>query len=94
LWAQSKVHLITYLIQREHYHLTNGIWLRGVPQGPMSSIESKLFSIYIDESGNGDTNQNHPDVYLDASHDLGLHVPPITSRQFVDQQQILEITFK
>jgi len=57
-------------------------------------MKSKLFFIYIDELGNGDINQNHPNVYLDVLHDLGLHVPPITSRQFVDQQQILEISFK
>lgn len=65
-WAQTRVHLMQYFIQREPYHLTDGIWLRGVPQGPMSSIQSKLFAIYIDELGNGDENQNHPNVYLDV----------------------------
>lgn len=82
------------MIQREPYHLTDGIWLRGVPQGPMSSIDAKLFSIYIDELGNGDVNQNHPNVYLNVLKSVGVEVPSIKSRQFVDQQSIMEISFK
>jgi hypothetical protein len=93
-WAQTKIHLTTYLIQREPYHLTDGVWLRGVPQGPMSPIQAKLFSIYIDELGNGDPEQNHCNVYLNVLKELGLDVPPITSREFVDQQSILDISFK
>ena len=93
-WAKTKVHLTTYLIQRQPFHLTDGAWLRGVQQGPMSSIQSKLFSIYIDELGNGDVEQNHCNVYLDVLESLGLKIPPITSREFVDQQSILEISFK
>ena len=93
-WAQTKNHLVTYLIQREPYHLTDGAWLRGVQQGPMSSAQAKLFSIYIDEMGNGDCDQNHCNVYMNVLRSLGLHVPPITSREFVDQQSILEISFK
>ena len=93
-WAQTKEHLTTYLIQREPFHLTDGIWLRGVPQGPMSSIDAKLFSIYIDELGNGDVNHNHPNVYLDVLKSLGLEVPPVTSREFVDQKYILDIAFQ
>lgn len=93
-WAKTKLHLTTYLIQREPYHLTDGAWLRGIQQGPMSSIQAKLFSIYIDELGNGDANQNHCNVYLDVLESLGLRIPPITSREFVDQQSILEIAFK
>ena len=60
----------------------------------MSSIQAKLFSIYIDELGNGDPDQNHCNVYLDVLHSLGLQVPPITSREFVDQPSILDISFK
>ena len=93
-WAQTKSHLTTYLIQRESYHLTDGTWLRGVPQGPMSPIQAKLFAIYIDETVNGDVEQNHCNVYMDVLRSLCLVVPPITSREFVDQQAILEISFK
>jgi hypothetical protein len=93
-WAQTKIHLTTYLVQREPYHLTDGIWLRGVPQGPMSPIQAKLFAIYIDELGNGDPAQNHCNVYLDVLESLGLKIPSIYSREFVDQESILEISFK
>ncbi|CAF3326590.1 unnamed protein product [Rotaria sp. Silwood2] len=93
-WAQTKLHLTTYLIQRQPYHLTDGVWLRGVNQGPMSSIQAKLFAIYIDELGNGNPSQNHCNVYLDVLESLGLQVPPIYSREFVDQELILEISFK
>ena len=60
----------------------------------MSGLHAKLFSIYIDELGNGDAEQNHCNVYLDVLRSLGLDVPPISSREFVDQQSILEISFK
>ncbi len=93
-WAQTKMHLTTYLLQRSPYHLTDGAWLRGVPQGPMSSIQAKLFSIYVDELGNGDVNQNHPNVYLDILKSLGLQIPPVTSKEFIQQKSIMEISFK
>lgn len=60
----------------------------------MSSIQAKLFSIYIDELGNGDPNQNHCNVFLDVLKSVGLHIPPVMSREFVDQQSILDISFK
>ncbi|UJR19996.1 hypothetical protein I4U23_023130 [Adineta vaga] len=93
-WAQTKLHLTTYLIQHAPYHLTDGAWLRGVPQGPMSETSGKLFAIYIDEMGNGDISQNHCNVYLNVLESLGLKVPSIFSREFVDQQSIFEISFK
>ena len=58
----------------------------------MASIDAKLFSIYIDEFGNGDANQNHCNVYLNVFKSLGLVIPPITSRKFVDQKSILEFS--
>lgn len=60
----------------------------------MSSIDSKLFAIYIDELGNGDINQNHPNVYLNVLEDLGLQIPSIHSKEFVQQQQILDVSFQ
>ncbi|CAF1621829.1 unnamed protein product, partial [Adineta ricciae] len=93
-WAQTKLHLITYLIQRQPYHLTDGIWLRGVPQGPMSSIDAKLFSIFIDELGNGDEKQNHCNVYLNILNDLSLNIPSIYSKEFICQKQIMDISFQ
>ena len=60
----------------------------------MSSIQSKLFSIYIDELGNGDENQNHANVYLNVLQSLGLQVPPITSKEFIQQKSILDISFQ
>ncbi|CAF1333295.1 unnamed protein product [Adineta steineri] len=85
---------MTYLIQHAPYHLTDGAWLRGVPQGPMSATSAKLFAIYIDEMGNGDISQNHCNVYLGVLESLGLKVPSIFSREFVDQQSIFEVSFK
>jgi hypothetical protein len=93
-WGQTRDHFINYLLQRAPFDLTDGVWLRGVPQGPMSSIQAKLFSIYIDELGNGDPNQNHCNVYLDVLKSVGLDIPPVISREFVDQQSILDISFK
>ena len=60
----------------------------------MSSIQSKLFSIYIDELGNGDENQNHANVYLNVLQSLGLQVPPITSKEFIQQKSMLYISFQ
>lgn len=93
-WTQIKVHLTTYFLQRAPYHLTDGAWLRSIIQGPMLNIQTKLFSIYIDELGNGDINQNHPNVYLDVLKSLGLQVPPVTSKEFIQQKSIKDISFK
>ena len=60
----------------------------------MSSIQSKLFSIYIDELGNGDIEHNHPNVYLNVLKSLGLTIPSIKSKEFIQQKSILDISFK
>ncbi|CAF1046730.1 unnamed protein product, partial [Didymodactylos carnosus] len=94
-WAQTKLHLATWLMQREPFHLTDGVWLRGnAPTGPCTLIDAKLFAIYIDELGNGDVEQNHCNVYLNVLSALGLSVPDIHTREFVDQKSIMDISFK
>ncbi|CAF3427408.1 unnamed protein product, partial [Rotaria sp. Silwood2] len=60
----------------------------------MPSIQSKVFPIYIDEISNGDHQQNHPNIYLNVLKSLSIHVPSIYSREFVNQQSILDISFK
>ncbi|CAF1558110.1 unnamed protein product [Rotaria magnacalcarata] len=60
----------------------------------MSSIQSKVFSIYIDEIRKEDYQQNHPNIYLKVLKSRSIHVPSIYSREFVNPQSILDISFK
>ncbi len=93
-WADTKEHLSQWLIQRAPFNLTDGVWLRNItPTGPITDTEGLLFAIYADELGNGDYKQNHCNVFVDIIRSLGIELPPVRSRAFVDLKCILESSF-
>ena len=44
-----------------------------------------LFAIWNDEAGNGVPSQNHPNVYDALLRSQNIYVPPITTREFIEQ---------
>jgi len=93
-YSGSKEKLSDFLINEAPFHLTDGAWLRGsVPVGTMNATEAALFKIYIDEMGNGEVHMNHPNVYNDVLRSLGIYMPPVTSRAFIEQESIVDGAF-
>lgn len=72
------------ILQLAPFNLMDGVWLQGILQaGPSDEVKSRLFSIWADEVGNGQTSQNHSNVYQDLLRSQGMYLPPVTSREFL-----------
>lgn len=80
-----------FLKQSAPFNLTDGAWLQYIhPAGSWDSVRAKLFSIWDDECGNGIFEQNHSNVYRDLLQSLGIHLPPIQSRELMAQDLLDE----
>ena len=56
-------------------NLLDGAWLRNIGKaGPTDEVRALLFSIWMDEFGDGEVSKNHCNIYLDLH--AGIGVPP------------------
>jgi L-Lysine epsilon oxidase N-terminal/Iron-containing redox enzyme/L-lysine epsilon oxidase C-terminal domain len=70
-------------------NLTDGAWLQNIlAAGPVDDVKSRLFAIWCDEAGNGRRELNHSNVYDTLLRSLNIYMPPVTSRDFVEQDLV------
>lgn len=86
--------MCTYTIQWAPFNLVDGAWLRNVGgTGPMDEVQSLLFSVSMDERGDGVISMNHCNIYRDLCHTIGYYPQPIESREFAYDPQFLNSAF-
>jgi hypothetical protein len=76
--------------------LTDGCWLQDmhfISTHANSGITDLLTKIYIDETGNGLLQQNHPFMYQQLLDSLDIDVPPIHSRAFIEHSGFINGAF-
>jgi hypothetical protein len=74
------------IFQRAPFNLTDGAWIQNVlSTGPVDEVRARIFSIWIDEAGNGETDLNHCNVYDTLLKGLNIFLPPITAREFIEE---------
>jgi hypothetical protein len=56
-------------------------------------VRALLFSIWMDEFGDGEVSKNHCNIYLDLCHSVGYFPPRLTSRKFAFDPQLLDSAF-
>ncbi len=72
--------------QLSPFNLTDGSWLQNIlSTGPCDEVQSRLFQVWADEAGNGETELNHPNVYDQLLKSFSIYMPPIKSREFIEQ---------
>lgn len=77
--------VIENLRQKAPMNLVDGAWLQNILNtGPCDDVQSRLFAIWADEAGNGQTDQNHCNVYDALLRSSGVYLPPITSQSFIE----------
>lgn len=77
--------VIENLRQKAPMNLVDGAWLQNILNtGPCDDVQSRLFAIWADEAGNGQTDQNHCNVYDALLRSVGVYLPPITSQSFIE----------
>ena len=86
--------MCVYSIQWAPFNLVDGAWLRNVGgTGPMDEVQSLLYSVSMDERGDGVVSMNHCNIYRDLCHSIGYYPPPIESREFAYDPRFLDSAF-
>lgn len=79
------------ILQLSPFNLLDGAWLQGVNSaGVPSEVKALLLKVWFDEKGNGNLADDHSRVYENLLHSAGFYLPPIESREFADNPDILE----
>ncbi|HTU48776.1 MAG TPA: LodA/GoxA family CTQ-dependent oxidase [Bryobacteraceae bacterium] len=91
---RSREEVIERIRQLAPFNQLDGVWLRNISQaGPIDEINSFLFSIWMDEAGDGNPDQNHANLYTKLLGSLGITMPPVNSREYVDNPDLLDSAF-
>ncbi len=82
------------LLQMGPFNQLDGAWLRrAVPDGPVDEVGELLARIRQDELGDGETAQNHANVYTDLLKSLHFYLPDLYTRAYADDQRLLDEAF-
>ena len=72
----------------------DGAWVRNVARaGPIDEVAALLFSVWMDEVGDGDPNQNHANVYGNLLEQVGIHLPPINTADYAYDSRFLDSAY-
>ena len=72
----------------------DGAWLRHIANaGPMDDVKALLFTVWNDESGNGNPALHHGNLYTRLMEALGVHLPEIRSRAYANHPAFFESGF-
>jgi hypothetical protein len=87
--------VVMRIIQMAPFNLTDGSWLRNIGKtGPIDEVRALLYSVSMDELGDGDVSKNHCNIYRDLCHSVGYYPPPIEAREFAFDPQFLDSAFQ
>ncbi len=91
---QTREQVINRLIQTAPFNQLDGAWLRNAtPSGPIGDVESLIFSIYMDEMGDGNVEQQHCNVYTDTLKNVNVYLPEIHTREYTNDPRFLDSAF-
>jgi hypothetical protein len=78
--------------------LVDGSWLQHVAKVSVTDdfarFHAQLFRVFVDELGEGVLKQNHITAYRETLESVGIRMPPIQSKAFVDQTSLLDSSFE
>lgn len=91
---RTRQEVIERIRQLAPFNQLDGAWLRNVSEGgPIDEINSLLFSIWMDEAGDGNPDQNHANLYTKLMESVGIVLPAVNSREYADNPDLLDSTF-
>ena len=92
--ATSRQRIIAALCQFAPTNLIDGAWLKNIPAlGLETNSQGLLHSIWLDESGDGNSLVSHAEIYRRLLRSVGAEMPEAASRAFVHQQALHEDAF-
>lgn len=76
------------------FNMSDGSWLRNITRvGPFDETRALLFSVLMDEMGDGEVAHNHSNIYRDLCHTIGFYPPDCTSEDFAYEPSFLDSAF-
>lgn len=91
---RTRDEVVERIRQLAPFNQLDGAWLRNVSQaGPIDDINSFLFSIWMDEAGDGIPDQNHANLYTKLLESVGIRLKEINTREYVDNPDLLDSAF-
>ncbi|MBI1381808.1 MAG: hypothetical protein GC161_12060 [Planctomycetaceae bacterium] len=77
------------------FNMSDGSWLRNITRiGPIDEARALLFSVLMDEMGDGEVAHNHSNIYRDLCHSIGYYPSDCTSRDFAFNPDLLDSAFE
>jgi len=92
----SKQDVIDDAVQLAPLILIDGAWVRGSthPAVATTAIGSRLYHIFIDELGNGDTSIHHGNIYRKLLQQMNINLPEFDSYEFCQSPLLKDQAFK
>lgn len=91
-WEPKQI--VARILQYGPFNQLDGAWLRyATDAGPIGDINSLLFDIWSDETGNGDPSLNHANLYTALMQSVGIYLPPLKSRAYADNPAMLDSAY-
>ena len=93
--TRTREQAIFALLQFAPFNQCDGLWLRNIAKGgPIDDIHSLLFTIWMDEQGDGNPNQNHANLYTRLLESVDISLPRIDSSEYAFNESFLESAFQ
>jgi hypothetical protein len=91
---RSHEEMVERIRQFAPFNQLDGAWLRNISEaGPIDPINSLLFSVWMDEVGDGNPDQNHCNLYTRLLESVGITLPPINSNAYAENPDLLDSAF-
>ncbi|WP_315805403.1 LodA/GoxA family CTQ-dependent oxidase [Bradyrhizobium sp. SZCCHNS3002] len=93
--VRSRADAVERIKQLAPFNLLDGAWLRYIGRaGPQDEVRALLFSVWMDELGDGDVSMHHCNIYRDLCRSVGYAPPPINSQEFAFDPTFLDSAFQ
>lgn len=90
----TRARVIERIRQFAPFNMSDGSWLRNITRvGPIDESRALLFSVLMDEMGDGEVSHNHSNLYRDLCHTIGFYPSDCTSPDFAYNADFLDSAF-
>ena len=91
---RSKEAMVERIRQFAPFNQLDGAWIRNIGHmGPIDRVTANIFSIWMDEMGDGNVNQNHSNLYTQLLEKVGIHLDPIYTKAYANNPDMLESAY-
>lgn len=91
---KTRADVVYWLTQMAPFNQNDGAWIRTLtPAGTLSEVDSLMFSVWMDEAGDGIQVEAHSNLYTELLHSLGVSPTDVRSRDYAEDDRFLDSAF-